>query len=27
MAQWWSDLLDSLRNGATILPFLGAVAG
>lgn len=23
MAQWWSDLLDSLRNGATILPFPG----
>jgi integrase len=21
MAQWWSDLLDSLRDGATILPF------
>lgn len=21
MAQWWSDYLDALRNGATILPF------
>ncbi len=27
MAQWWSDLLDTLRNGATILPFPEAVAG
>ncbi|NLR73371.1 site-specific integrase, partial [Novosphingobium sp. ERN07] len=27
MAQWWSDLLDGLRNGATILPFPGAMAG
>jgi integrase len=27
MAQWWSDLLDSLRSGATILPFPGAMAG
>jgi len=26
MAQWWSDLLDSLRNGATILPFPAAMA-
>ncbi|WP_165831064.1 tyrosine-type recombinase/integrase [Sphingomonas pokkalii] len=26
MAQWWSDLLDSLRNGATILPFPEAMA-
>jgi len=26
MAQWWSDLLDSLRNGATILPFPATVA-
>lgn len=21
MAQWWSDYLDALRNGAEILPF------
>ncbi|WP_159981090.1 MULTISPECIES: integrase arm-type DNA-binding domain-containing protein [unclassified Novosphingobium] len=27
MAQWWSDLLDSLRDGATILPFPEAMAG
>lgn len=27
MAQWWSDLLDSLRSGATILPFPGAMTG
>ena len=27
MAQWWSDLLDSLRSGATILPFLGGMVG
>ncbi|RQW43099.1 integrase arm-type DNA-binding domain-containing protein [Novosphingobium sp. LASN5T] len=27
MAQWWSDLLDSMRSGATILPFPGAKAG
>ena len=23
MAQWWSDYLDQLRNGATIIPFQG----
>ena len=23
MAQWWSDYLDQLRNGATIIPFEG----
>ncbi|GGC11569.1 integrase [Novosphingobium endophyticum] len=27
MAQWWSDLLDSLRSGATVLPFPGVMAG
>ncbi|MDZ4307110.1 tyrosine-type recombinase/integrase [Allopontixanthobacter sp.] len=27
MAQWWSDLLDTLRSGATILPFPGMMAG
>ena len=27
MAQWWSDLLDSLRSGATILPFPETMAG
>lgn len=27
MAQCWSDLLDSLRNGATIQPFPEAMAG
>jgi integrase len=27
MAQWWSDFLDSLRDGATILPFPAMVAG
>ncbi|EYD76114.1 hypothetical protein Rumeso_02303 [Rubellimicrobium mesophilum DSM 19309] len=21
MAQWWSDHLDALRDGATVLPF------
>lgn len=26
MAQWWSDLLDTLRSGATILPFPGMMA-
>lgn len=26
MAQWWSDLLDTFRNGATILPFPEAMA-
>lgn len=26
MSQWWSDLLDSFRNGATILPLSQAVA-
>ncbi|GHD02203.1 tyrosine-type recombinase/integrase [Novosphingobium pokkalii] len=27
MAQWWSNLLDSLRSGATILPFPGVMLG
>lgn len=27
MAQWWSDLLDSLRSGASALPFPEAMAG
>jgi len=27
MAQWWSNLLDSLRSGATILPFPGVRVG
>ena len=27
MAQWWSDLLDSLRSGATILPFPWMMVG
>lgn len=27
MAQWWSDLLDALRSGATILPFPATMAG
>lgn len=27
MAQWWSDLLDALRSGVTILPFPGAMVG
>ncbi len=26
MAQWWSDLLDTLRSGTTVLPFPGAMA-
>jgi integrase len=26
MAQWWSDYLDTLRTGATILPFHGQSA-
>ena len=27
MAQWWSSLLDSLRDGATNLPFQVAIVG
>ncbi|EIZ79407.1 symbiosis island integrase, partial [Novosphingobium sp. Rr 2-17] len=27
MSQWWSDLLDELRSGATILSFPGAMIG
>jgi len=27
MAQWWSDYLDQLRNGAEIVPFPGREAG
>ncbi len=26
MAQWWSDYLDGLREGATVLPFQGRTA-
>ena len=27
MSQWWSDLLDNLRSGATIVPFPWMMVG
>jgi len=27
MAQWWSDLLDDLRSGTTVLPFPSIMVG